>query len=269
MSTATAPAPPPSAGKILFNRIFSVSAWVEDAGSFALDALAGSIGSAAGVFVGSPFDVIKTRQQRLGGSASAMQIAKSMLKAEGPASFFRGAVVSAVGCVPNNAVTFGVAGWSTKTMNLINPVPEEKGLSFINIFAAGSWAGFSQSIVLAPFEHVKVQQMMATGKASAAPSFLSTSREIARKAGFARGIMRGWVATALRDGPTFGFYFLSFDLCKWLWMKKNEAKKPEPHTVHELGEEASLLLHTQAPNVPTWVVLSGGALAGITSWSGE
>lgn len=258
------PSSPQTKAEILLSRIFSVNAWVEDAGSFALDAFAGSIGSIAGVYIGSPFDVIKTRMQRLGGSQSIVSAAKAMLRSEGPGTFFRGAFVSSLGAAPNNAVTFGVSGWATKTMNLVNPVPPEDGISFLNIFLAGSWAGFSQSLVLSPFELVKVQQQI---HQKDSPNFFDTAKDIIRQGGVRRGLMRGWVATALRDGPTFGFYFLSFDLCKWLWMKNNEAKKPQPHSLHELGEEASLLLHTQAPNVPSWVVLAGGALAGISSWS--
>lgn len=264
-------ASPPSAVDVLKSRLFSVEAWVEDTSAFVVDAVAGTIGGVFGIITGSPFDVVKTRVQA-GAFKSATECVRATLKTEGLPAFFRGALVSSLGQGPNNFLIFGCAGWTQRTADLISPPDPEIGVSFRNVYIAGSWAGFVQSLALAPFENIKVQQqLLGAGKAGAAehPGMTAVARRVMAEAGFFRGIMRGWVATMLRDAPTFGLYFLSFEAVKAAYVRRvrEEARAAAAADSTAGSSNAPSVPRPQDVDVPVWVILAGGGLAGVASWS--
>lgn len=222
--------------------------------AFWKDALAGTAGGVVGVWLGSPFDVIKTRLQASGGAIaqSALGLAREILAREGLRVFFRGAVVSSLSQAPTNCLIFGVYGASKRALDAALP-PASSEPSFLNICAAGLAAGAAQSIVLAPFELIKVQQMLlGAGRPDALhPTLLQVAREIVAKGG-ARGLLRGLAATAVRDVPTMGLYFGAFEYCCHIWRVSAQARRSPPPP--------------SAP-VPEWVVLAGGGIAGVLSWT--
>lgn len=262
---------PQSAVDVLKSRLFSLEAWVEDTSAFVVDAVAGTIGGVFGVLAGSPFDVVKTRVQA-GTFKSATECVRATLRTEGFRAFFRGALVSSLGQAPNNAVIFGCAGWTQRTCDLISPPDPEVGVSFTNVYIAGSWAGFVQSIALAPFENIKVQQqLLGAGKAGKAehPSMTVVVKRLIAEAGFFRGIMRGWVATMLRDAPTFGLYFLSFEAVKAEYVRRvrDDARAAAAADIAAGAVTVTAVPRPQDVVVPVWAILAGGGLAGVASWS--
>jgi len=102
-----------------------------------------------------------------------------------------------------------------------------------------------QAVVLAPFEGVKVRQ-----QAAGAPALplAAVARAMA-----ARGLLwRGMAATFLRDAPTFGVYFASFEASRSLW--------------HEVCADGGGGARARG-EPPMWVTLAGGGLAGMLSWA--
>ena len=101
--------------------------------AFRRDLIAGTAGGVCGIVVGQPFDTIKVRLQTQGvtGSKSVpskhstgysvrrpysgvMDCAKSMLRREGPASFFKGLMAPVCANAPINAIVFVVHGGVTR-----------------------------------------------------------------------------------------------------------------------------------------------------------
>jgi len=253
---------------VLAKRLFDWHAWADDLKAFSLDAAAGTIGGVVGIWVGSPFDVVKTRLQT-GAFKSLWSCVKTTHAIEGLGGFYRGAMVSSLGQAPNNFLVFGTYGWASRSLDVVNP-PDASGVSFLNVYLAGSWSGLLQSVALAPFEHIKVQQqVLGAGRQGAPhPGVAECIKLLSeRGGGVGRGLMRGWVATTLRDVPTFGLYFASFEWVKWAYLRSQARRAAEAPSPAEIVNTASVSAPAHAPEVPTWVILAGGGLAGIVSWS--
>uniref|UniRef100_A0A8C5SSK7 Mitochondrial basic amino acids transporter n=1 Tax=Laticauda laticaudata TaxID=8630 RepID=A0A8C5SSK7_LATLA len=94
------------------------------------------------------------------------------------------------------------------------------GLTFINDtpvhqFLAGSAAGAIQCVICCPMELAKTRmQLQGTGeyklKSKNYKNSLDCLVKIYRKEGL-KGINKGMVSTFLRETPSFGFYFLTYD----------------------------------------------------------
>lgn len=212
-------------------------------------AVAGTIGGVAGIYSGSPFDVIKLRLQVASGAApSALTVARSLWAAEGVRGFFRGAWAVSLGQGPVNFVVFATYAQALRALDDPRPAAgAARGADapppLSRIAMAGVCSGFFQALVLAPFELVKVQQQ-STGRADV--SLAAMARAIHSAAG-ARGLFRGVFATVVRDAPTFGLYFGVYEAAK---------------------RAGSAALDTPARAQPHGGVLLGaGALAGALSWA--
>ena len=230
------------------------SAWATAHGlrALAIDAAAGTVGGCAGILIGSPFDVLKTRAQATaasvasgasvatsstagggGGLRGLFHAARGLVAAEGISGLFAGSFISCLGQAPNNALIFAVYGG---TLRALEPASGDGNVvdggygSLVATYVAGTAAGAAQSLVLAPFEGVKVMQQM-----TRAP-LLATARAMAK-----RGLLtRGMAATFWRDAPTFGVYFSTFEAARGAYSGRMEP--------------------------PVWVTLAAGGLAGVLSW---
>ena len=82
-------------------------------------------------------------------------------------------------------------------------------------FSAGCGAGLLTTLVNVPCELVKIQ-LQVDMESGARPKYqgpASCARDIVRTSGL-RALYSGWLATALRDGPSSGLYFLVYYACK-------------------------------------------------------
>jgi solute carrier family 25 carnitine/acylcarnitine transporter 20/29 len=251
-----------------------LSHWVAELKEFCLDATAGTIGGVIGVLVGNPFDVVKTRMQAgtvaYKGSADCI---RHVLKVEGASAFYKGSLVASLGQAPNNFLTFGHYGLALRALDKYFPSPsssasDHRQRPLWHVYVAGSWAGAAQSIALAPFEHIKVQQQLMGEAVGSKPlGLMEAIRHIYTARGFSRGLMRGWVATAWRDIPTFGLYFTSFEMTK-LWYERTERSRRRSQALQAGWSPEAVNAEERRPVAhPEWVLLAGGGLAGIVSWS--
>lgn len=218
-----------------------------------VEASAGTVGGVVGVLTGSPFDVVKTRQQVRAGLTARAAIAE-LLASEGPRAFFKGSLASALGQAPNNFIVF-YAWASARAWLREHGIAERLGAATpaaaedARVFLAGSYAGVTQSVALAPFERVKVQQQLFRGGTL---PMGECARELVRAQGVGRGLFTGLAATVLRDAPTFGIYFLSFERGKYAIAG---AVGGAPRRA---GDGRPL---------PAFALLSAGALSGVLSWA--
>jgi solute carrier family 25 (mitochondrial carnitine/acylcarnitine transporter), member 20/29 len=188
---------------------------------------------------------------------SASTILKRTLAKEGPRALFKGAVISCIGQAPSNFVVFGTFGSSQRALDYFGAarfvgVPERHA-SLAHTVLAGSFAGFTQSLVLAPIEHVKVQQQLSGSGSELSfrgsprtEGMFASAKAIINKGGV-RLLMRGWAATALRNTPALGLYFGAYDVFKQSLHDRWPATAP--------GRET-----------PPWIALAAGGVAGAMSW---
>ncbi|XP_026536009.1 mitochondrial basic amino acids transporter [Notechis scutatus] len=105
-----------------------------------------------------------------------------------------------------NALVFGVQGNALRALGKDTPVHQ---------FLAGSAAGAIQCVICCPMELAKTRmQLQGTGeyklKSKNYKNSLDCLVKIYRKEGL-KGINKGMVSTFLRETPSFGFYFLTYD----------------------------------------------------------
>lgn len=87
-----------------------------------------------------------------------------------------------------------------------NEPPSYKGVAL-----GGIGAGAIQSLMLSPIELIKIRLQLKTDYSEKGP--LSVAKKILRTEGF-RGLYRGLTITALRDAPSHGFYFWTYEFMR-------------------------------------------------------
>ena len=229
--------------------------------NFTADALSGAIGSIAGIFAGSPFDVIKTRLQTFPERyTSSLDCLNKTAKLDGPKALFRGSAVASLGQFPNCFVVFGTYGQTLRLLehrrlDSASPSCSLEGLrsgpAFSDVFLAGAFAGGIQSLALTPFEEIKVQQQLYTSSAGKPVTIFSCAKRIVKQSGVRRGLFRGGVACFIRDSPTYGLYFFVYEFAKELYSSS------QPRQSSSVGPLP----------VPWYVLMSAGGVSGMVAWT--
>ncbi|XP_008152994.1 mitochondrial basic amino acids transporter isoform X2 [Eptesicus fuscus] len=173
----------------------------------ALDFLAGCAGGVAGVLVGHPFDTVKVRLQvqslekpQYRGTVHCFQ---SIIKQESVLGLYKGMGSPLMGLTFINALVFGVQGNTLRALGQDSPT---------NQFLAGAAAGAIQCVICCPMELAKTRlQLQDVGAARTYQGSLDCLAQIYRHEGL-RGVNRGMVSTLLRETPSFGVYFLTYDV---------------------------------------------------------
>ncbi|XP_036062488.1 mitochondrial basic amino acids transporter [Onychomys torridus] len=173
----------------------------------ALDFLAGCAGGVAGVLVGHPFDTVKVRLQvqnmekpQYRGTLHCFQ---AIIKQESVLGLYKGLGSPLMGLTFINALVFGVQGNTLRALGQDSP---------LNQFLAGAAAGAIQCVICCPMELAKTRlQLQDVGPARTYKGSLDCLVQIYRHEGL-RGINRGMVSTLLRETPSFGVYFLTYDV---------------------------------------------------------
>ncbi|XP_023374254.1 solute carrier family 25 member 45 isoform X4 [Otolemur garnettii] len=162
--------------------------------------------------------------------------------------FFKGMSFPIASIAVVNSVLFGV--YSNSLLALTATSHRERRAqppSYTHVFIAGCAGGFMQAYCLAPFDLIKVRLQNQTEPrakpGSPPPRYrgpVHCATSIFQKEG-PRGLFRGAWALTLRDTPTLGIYFVTYEaLCR---QGTPEGQNPSSSTV-----------------------LVAGGFAGITSW---
>jgi solute carrier family 25 (mitochondrial carnitine/acylcarnitine transporter), member 20/29 len=239
------------------------------------DFLSGGIAGAAGVVVGNPLDVAKSRSQVFP-NTKALSHLKSIVTKEGVFSLFKGMSYPLTSSMLQNAVVFHSYGTAlrlfghsntTTTNPAIQTSPPQRQSLTHHIFTAGCFAGAIQTLVVTPIDLLKINLQLQTAIPSC-PSYrgpIQMALDIFRRHGLLRGLYRGTVITALRDIPSHGVYFTVFELTRECFMNYNSDK----------GGEKMAAMHNESNNGTVnaffttngIAILGAGGLAGSMSWA--
>mmetsp|Transcript_23639 Transcript_23639/g.39534 ORF Transcript_23639/g.39534 Transcript_23639/m.39534 type:complete len:357 (-) Transcript_23639:1503-2573(-) len=223
--------------------------------------VAGGMAGAMGIFVGFPFDLLKVKMQTNPKDyPTAFAGLRRVLNTDGYAGLYKGCLPPILMQGLINSLIF--TGESVAS-RILEP-HKEPGVpsSQINSFLAGSAGGLLQCVVLVPSEVLKctmqADESAAAAKVaggnttSASGAFQQTweaSGKIYRSDGI-RGFYRGFGVTALREIPSIGVYFFSYNNIRNFITARVEGRDPtQPHV---------------RPSTPA--IMVAGALAGALAW---
>ena len=229
-----------------------------------LDFLAGTVGGAAGIAVGHPFDTVKVRLQNDATKAFAgpMDAFRQTVRREGIAGLFKGIETPLISSLPIQALVFGVYGVCLRrigqhTKEGLDPgsgLPNSELQPIWHHVAAGTVTGAVQTPLLAASDYAKIlmqnqieppAQAKAQHSASSAKLLYRSSIDVAERVYKEHGLrttFRGTMATLLRD-ITYGQYFGQYE-----WMKRRF-----------IGESESTSIRAAACAI-------AGGISGFTAW---
>ncbi|KAI7907822.1 mitochondrial carrier domain-containing protein [Cokeromyces recurvatus] len=209
------------------------------------DFIAGWIGGAAGIIVGSPLDVLKARLQApttpkgalmSSDRPSSWQTFKTMIQTEGLGSMFKGVLSPIVGLAGLNALLFVSYGSILRFFQHQYPSQDP---SLFQVYLSGAGAGIACFFFSTPTELIKIQAQMT----KAPKSTMQVTQEIFAANGL-KGFYQGGLITLIRDAPSYGVYF-------WVYE----------------GMKRILKVNTSGVDNDAWKLLLAGGLAGTVSWT--
>ncbi|EPX70656.1 carrier with solute carrier repeats [Schizosaccharomyces octosporus yFS286] len=210
----------------------------------AKDFFAGATGGIAQVLVGQPFDCVKVRlQSQSFGSPlydNAIDCVKKISKNEGLGAFYKGTVTPLLGigfCVSIQFATYEY----TKRFFSRNGNP----MSVPQFYTAGAISGLANSLLVGPVEHIRIRLQIQTDANKLYSGPLDCIRKISSQYGI-KGIMKGFIPTALREGHGSGVYFLTYETL----IKRSMEK-------HQLKDRSQ---------IPGWKLCVFGAACGYSMW---
>ncbi|KAI4504463.1 hypothetical protein M0802_000013 [Mischocyttarus mexicanus] len=186
----------------------------------------------AGIMVGYPLDTVKvhmqTQDNRNPKYKGTLHCIRTLIKKESVSGLYRGMTSPMAGVAVVNAIIFGVYGQAQKH------VSDKDRLSYH--FLSGAMAGIAQSPISSLIELAKTRMQLqsSTNKTFTGP--IECLKHIYKKEG-RRGVFNGLGITFLREAPSFGTYFLTYEF----------------------------LTQSKEPISTTRMLLAGG-LAGTASW---
>ncbi|XP_056657333.1 solute carrier family 25 member 45 isoform X1 [Monodelphis domestica] len=213
--------------------------------------VAGWISGVLGLMLGHPIDTVKVRLQTQNTYRGIVDCVIKTYRRESVLGFFKGMSFPIGSVAVVNSVLFGTY---SNSLLLLSSTPHQdrraQPPSYGHVFVAGSLAGFVQAYCLAPFDLIKVRLQNQTEPRTrlgvAPPQYrgpLHCARTILREEG-ARGLFRGAWALVLRDTPTLGLYFLTYEgLSRWL---TSDSKNPGSATMLVAGGFAGIMSWTTA-----------------------
>lgn len=216
------------------------------ASSWGREFVAGGFGGIAGVVSGYPLDTLRIRQQS-STSGSAFSILRRTVATEGPQALYRGMGAPLASVTFQNAMVFQIYAILSRALD--PSISAKEPPSYKVVALAGVGTGAIQSLILSPVELVKIRLQLQgsnytrSKQADHHKGPTNVARSILRREGL-RGIYRGLSITVLRDAPSHGFYF-------WTYEYMREQLHPG---CRKNGQES---LQT---------MLVAGGLAGVASW---
>ncbi|XP_023601409.1 solute carrier family 25 member 45 isoform X2 [Myotis lucifugus] len=177
---------------------------------------------ALGLVLGHPFDTVKVRLQTQNTYRGIIDCTVKTYRHESILGFFKGMSFPIASIAVVNSVLFGV--YSNTLLVLTATSHHERRLqppSYTHVFVAGCTGGFLQAYCLAPFDLIKVRLQNQTEprarQGGPPPRYrgpVHCAASIFQEEG-PRGLFRGAWALTLRDTPTLGIYFVSYEwLCR-------------------------------------------------------
>ncbi|KAJ9648843.1 hypothetical protein H2201_008282 [Coniosporium apollinis] len=201
------------------------------------DFWAGYLSGAAGILIGNPLDLLKTRLQ-----ADAIPAATATTSPQTLAGQFdragtlvKGATAPIIGYGALNAILFMTYNRSLVLLGDDPAVPA----SLLKVWSAGALGGLATFVVSAPTELVKCRAQVSQSSASS----WSIARDVWKYEGV-KGLYHGGVITSIRDAVGYGFYFWSYELCKQTWASPEDSDRETAIKIMLCGGLAGIVTWT-------------------------
>lgn len=213
--------------------------------------LAGGFGGSCLVFAGHPLDTIKVRLQTQSYTpdgkptlySGTFDCAKKIIQKESFLGLYKGMATPLLGVAPMYAICF----FSFTIGKKLQQTSEDHVFQPIELFFAGGLAGLSTTVIMAPGERIKCLLQVQNANPSASGPKYSGPKDCFKqlyKQGGIRNVYVGTVATACRDIPSSGIYFMTYEYLQRVLLP--EGKKRE--------------------ELSPWRTLFAGGMAGILNW---
>lgn len=160
-------------------------------------------------------DIVKVRLQTTTQYKSALDCARQILTKEGPLAFYKGTLTPLIGIGACVSVQFGAFHYARRQLeeaNLRRNPSAAPTLSYGEYYAAGAFAGVTNSVLSGPIEHVRIRlQTQPHGAARYYTGPWDCIRKLSQQGGVMRGLYRGQAVTVLREAQAYGVWFLTFE----------------------------------------------------------
>jgi solute carrier family 25 (mitochondrial carnitine/acylcarnitine transporter), member 20/29 len=105
-------------------------------------------------------------------------------------------------------------------------------LSYGQYYAAGAFAGITNTVLSCPIEHVRIRlqtQPHGAGRLYTGP--LDCIRKLSAHEGVLRGLYRGGAVTLLREGQAYGVWFLTYEYLMNADARRNNVERKDISTL--------------------------------------
>jgi solute carrier family 25 ornithine transporter 2/15 len=180
----------------------------------ARDLFSASIGSVFCCYVGQPLDTIKVRMQTMPETYNGgiMTTVRQIMKAEGVAALWKGAVPTAGGMMLENGMAFGVNEGLKRAFPDDPAELEENGMpNLIKPFFLGAFTGCCSAMVLLPSEVIKAKTQVVVGSSTSSTDII---KEMIRRQGV-KSMFTGLDAQLARDASFYAFFFGGYEMFKY------------------------------------------------------
>nr|XP_061803248.1 mitochondrial carnitine/acylcarnitine carrier protein-like isoform X2 [Nerophis lumbriciformis] len=212
--------------------------------------VAGGVGGACLLLAGHPLDTIKVRLQTQPKASSLSRYAiytgtfdcfRKTISKEGILGLYKGIGAPLVGVAPMMAISFFGFGLGKQ----LQQTDTSQDLTHTQIFLSGCLAGIFTTVIVAPGERIKcLLQVQVSGRTPKYSGPLDCAKRLYKEQGI-RSVYKGTLLTLIRDVPSNGLYFLTYEYLK-------NRLTPEGQSVTQLGS--------------AYILLAGG-VAGILNWT--
>lgn len=180
-------------------------------------------------------DIVKVRLQTTTTYPSALACARSILANEGPLAFYKGTLTPLIGIGACVSVQFGAFHWARRRFEEANLHSRGKDqpvtLTYGQYYAAGAFAGLTNSVLSGPIEHVRIRlQTQPHGKDRLYRGPLDCIKKLSAHEGVLRGLYRGQAVTLYREAQAYGVWFLTFEYLMNQDMKRNHVERKDIST---------------------------------------
>ncbi|XP_071402978.1 mitochondrial carnitine/acylcarnitine carrier protein [Centroberyx affinis] len=211
--------------------------------------VAGGVAGACLLLAGHPLDTIKVRLQTQPKASCSQYVLytgtydciRKTVSKEGILGLYKGMGAPLAGVAPMMAISF--FGFSLGKQ--LQQADHGKPLTHTQIFLSGCLAGVFTTVIVAPGERIKcLLQVQASSGQSKYAGPLDCAIRLYKEQGI-RSVYKGTVLTLIRDVPSNGLYFLTYESLK-------NFLTPEGQSVSQLS---------------TPKILLAGGIAGILNWT--
>ncbi|XP_068605617.1 mitochondrial carnitine/acylcarnitine carrier protein [Brachionichthys hirsutus] len=211
--------------------------------------VAGGFAGSCLLLAGHPLDTIKVRLQTQPRASSPQSVLykgtydclRKTISKEGVLGLYKGMGVPLASVAPMMAISFFGFGLGKQLQQTDPNIP----LTYSQIYLSGCLAGVFTTVTVAPAERIKcLLQVQASSSKAKYSGPLDCAVSLFKEQGI-RSIYKGTVLTLIRDVPSGGVYFLTYEYLK-------SYLTPEGQSVSQLSTPRILL---------------AGGIAGILNWT--